>query len=233
MMGSFTAIPNSVYEMAPEIGPAAVLVYLHLSYRRGKDNTCWPGYDEIREYTGLGRNTISDAIKALCEAGLITKHRRFGNSTVYELIYNVSPVVPHSTNEDIKDTPVVPHSTPVVPHSTPVVPTAYANKTQLTRLNEQDVDTPNHLKLSDAFTQFAHMAYFGNDTTWLEACEDMAKAGIQEADIEAAVKHCLDNGYTIRGPQSIMKSANIEMSKRFNGVNGNGHKKETIPSEVY
>lgn len=61
------------------------MLLLALADRASEDNTAWPSYARIQRDTGMHRNTIGGAIKRLVEAGLITKVKRYGTSTIYQL----------------------------------------------------------------------------------------------------------------------------------------------------
>lgn len=95
-LGFFTAIPETVIELMPEIGSDAVLMYLYLRYRTNKyRGVAWPGYKDMRKHIGWGKTRISNALHALVEAGLVEKSKRFGASTVYTLL--VPPQVEDSS----------------------------------------------------------------------------------------------------------------------------------------
>jgi len=58
-----------------------------LYYRNTKNGLSFPSYDTIQNLTGLRREKISMGFTELKENGWIkTKKRRFGNSTIYEII---------------------------------------------------------------------------------------------------------------------------------------------------
>ncbi len=72
------------------LGTAAFGVYWHLS-KRAKNGQCWPSLDDIAEGTMLSRMHVTRMLKALEEAGWITREKRansFGmsTSTLYTLI---------------------------------------------------------------------------------------------------------------------------------------------------
>lgn len=62
------------------------LVLLALADRASEDCECWPSLDRIEFDTCLNRHTICAALDGLVAAGLIEKHRRFSQSTVYRLV---------------------------------------------------------------------------------------------------------------------------------------------------
>ena len=111
-LGFFTAMPERIIEMMPEIGSDAVLLYLFLRYRTNKHRgVAWPGYNDMRSQIGWGKSRISNALHDLVNAGLVEKDKRFGASTVYTLL--VPPQVVDSSPgagqvESRSETTVVP-----------------------------------------------------------------------------------------------------------------------------
>jgi len=72
---------------AQGLRPTQKLVLLALADRADQLGRCWPSYDDIRHRTGCKRNTISKALDALEEKGLLSRMHRFGSSTVYQLTF--------------------------------------------------------------------------------------------------------------------------------------------------
>lgn len=205
MVGSFTMIPNSIYLQLTQIGSAAKLVYLHLSYRRNQENKCWPSYQDIQDHTGLGRTTISKALESLVEYGLIKKTRRKDKSTIYELVYS-TPVPDRTTSEQevsepvLQETVAVLQETAPVPDRTDIVPQEDSNKTHLTRLIEQDKKEQEEKKeptnstifFSDDYSEALHvfsqatgMAIVPggpdkSETVVKQLCEAVKRYGLQE-----------------------------------------------------
>ena len=89
--GFVTPIPDEIITALPAIKPSGLAVWCYLMSRiynakRTEGNfDCFPGIDLISKETGVGRGTVIKAINLLEEAGLLTKKRRFGNSTIYTL----------------------------------------------------------------------------------------------------------------------------------------------------
>lgn len=84
--GFFVALPEIVLEMAPKIGVDAVVVFAYLRMRTNRDRgEAWPGYDDIQIGTGLRRVRIARALDALEAAGVMSRQKRFGKSTMYRL----------------------------------------------------------------------------------------------------------------------------------------------------
>lgn len=51
--------------------------------RSDNNGYCYPSYDDIVRRSGANRKTVATAIKALNEAGLLKKIKRFNKSTIY------------------------------------------------------------------------------------------------------------------------------------------------------
>lgn len=76
--------------MIPEIGEdaftLACVLFYHVNHDRNEE-VAWPGYDRLREMTGLRYQRISDALKKLEGAKLLVRRRRFAASTIYILTH--------------------------------------------------------------------------------------------------------------------------------------------------
>lgn len=85
-IGVFTAIPNTVIRLLPQVGPSAFALWSYLRMRMNSETeVAFPAYETIRAETGLGFDTIARSCRALEAAGLIERRRRFSSSTVYTL----------------------------------------------------------------------------------------------------------------------------------------------------
>lgn len=85
--GFFTPIPELVTRRIAEIGVDAYALFGYLRYRTHKDrHVAWPGYEDIEKMTGLRRERIAAGLRALEDAGLLERTKRFGQSTVYRLV---------------------------------------------------------------------------------------------------------------------------------------------------
>ncbi len=85
-IGQFTTIPNAVIELWPKIGIDAMALFLYLRYRtNSQTETAFPSFDTISADTGMTRKRIAQAARKLESAGLVTRKRRFGASTLYIL----------------------------------------------------------------------------------------------------------------------------------------------------
>ena len=79
-MRSFTEL----YRM--DLPHRAISVYIYLSDRAGKDNTCWPSIPTISKDLKLSESTTRRALNDLRRAGLIQTEQRYrengGNSSL-------------------------------------------------------------------------------------------------------------------------------------------------------
>ena len=69
----------------------AVAVYMYLSNRANKDNTCFPSVKTISQDLHISKSTVFRALSELENAGLIQRIERFRNSggrssTLYKLL---------------------------------------------------------------------------------------------------------------------------------------------------
>lgn len=75
----YTKMPNAaVVERIPELGKAAVLVYLILAYHADKNGDCFPSLSLIGKESGFKRSTVCKALKVLECEGLIDVERGTG-----------------------------------------------------------------------------------------------------------------------------------------------------------
>ena len=84
----FTAIPNLLLKHRNALGITTTELYVFLtleSYRWDNKNLPFPSLDSISMRTGLHRQTVYRSIKRLEERNLILKHRRYSQSTEYDL----------------------------------------------------------------------------------------------------------------------------------------------------
>ena len=85
--GFLTPIPELVIERMAELGVDAFAVFCYLRYRTNKDrHIAWPGYEDMEKRTGLRRERIAAALRALELGGFLVRIKRFGQSTQYRLI---------------------------------------------------------------------------------------------------------------------------------------------------
>lgn len=85
-IGQFTTIPNSVIQLWPKIGSDAICLFLYLRYRtNNQSEMSFPSYATISADTGMRRERIAKAVRALESAGLLERKRRFSASTIYIL----------------------------------------------------------------------------------------------------------------------------------------------------
>ncbi len=83
----YTKVPNAaVVERIPELGKAAVLVYLILAYHADEVGYCFPSLSLISRKTGFKRNTVCKALGVLKRNGLIeVEHGKGGKGNEYKL----------------------------------------------------------------------------------------------------------------------------------------------------
>jgi len=89
-MGPWTPIPNDLFNRKEfiDLSTSAKWLFVVLSYHANRDtDVAWPGYKVIQEETGFAKQTVTDAIKDLKNAGLIYVSKRFGTSQLYHLRY--------------------------------------------------------------------------------------------------------------------------------------------------
>lgn len=84
--GSFTAIPNDVIKMCPALGADGMTIFVYLRYRTNSESgVAFPSMDTIQEDTGVTRKRIVKAIRQMEDLKLMTRQKRFGQSTIYTL----------------------------------------------------------------------------------------------------------------------------------------------------
>ncbi len=124
-LGQFTAIPEAVIEMIPEIGSDAALLYLYFRYRTNRRRgAAWPGYNRMSKDLNWGRQKISNTIKTLEDAQLIERKKRYGQSTIYTL------KKPQDVGDTLEETPT---STEIVLMKEDENSQKYENATPLVR----------------------------------------------------------------------------------------------------
>lgn len=110
----FTVCPNALLEdMRDErtkITATEVAVYLVLNRRVNPngEQVAWPNIETICADTGLGRVTIIGAVANLKIRGWIEAKRRFGQSTIYTIKYEVDPLPASEPAEDSPQAPQAP-----------------------------------------------------------------------------------------------------------------------------
>lgn len=146
-IGQFTTVPNSVVLMIGTIGADAFALFSYFRYRGGTSGEIFPSYDDIKKNTGLSRERIANAIRSLEENQLLEKRRRFGASTIYIL----KLPTPISRTGGLMENEPPESSDPLVGQSDSISRTgglslvgqSDTNKTPLTRINQQEKDSPN------------------------------------------------------------------------------------------
>ncbi len=65
-------------------------VLIALADRADEDGYCYPSYEDITRRSCVSRKTLITALKVLEEKELITRHRRYSQSTIYRV--NITPI---------------------------------------------------------------------------------------------------------------------------------------------
>lgn len=75
-----------------KLSPSQKLVLLALcDHANDEDHTCWPSINHLQKKLGLGRNTIWQAIDALCDAGYVTRVKKGSNGPIPEsTLYHIN-----------------------------------------------------------------------------------------------------------------------------------------------
>ncbi len=124
-IGQFASIPHTVIKMCPEITADGLALFTYLRYRTNHDTgDAFPSYDTIQKDTGMSRRRIARALRALIDAGVATRKRRFSGSTIYSL---VMPKPPISRNAALMDSSI---SSSV---ALPLVAMRHTNKIETTK----------------------------------------------------------------------------------------------------
>lgn len=74
--GPFAMVPHAfLNDYLPFLNSATTKVYLILIKYAGNSDNCFPGYSKIAKSCGLGRTSVSEALKALISLNIIKKTR--------------------------------------------------------------------------------------------------------------------------------------------------------------
>lgn len=86
-IGQFTTVPNTVVKMIRPMGADAFALWCYLRYRTNSESgVAFPQYETIRNDTGLSYRKIASALRKLESLDLMTRKKRFGNSSEYTMI---------------------------------------------------------------------------------------------------------------------------------------------------
>lgn len=131
-IGAFTTMPNSVIKLWPQIGTDGIALFLYLRYRTNSETeVAFPGYTDIRTSTGLTRNRIALAIRSLEAVKVLTRRKRFSQSTIYTTHL---PAISPDVGLLAEDAPLVQTSDCISPDvGLPLVRAVDSNKIDLTR----------------------------------------------------------------------------------------------------
>jgi hypothetical protein len=251
-LGQFTAIPERVVEMIPEIGSDAALMYLYLRYRtNAKRGQAWPGYKRMRKDLTWGRTRIHNAIKALEEHALLDRQQRFGQSTIYMLKR------PPDVGVETEGTPISPivgliEESAISPnlglhssHSgTPLVPKRDLNQIKFNQ-NESNQTQIKELPLSNNEKRKLAEEYFrdltglrpngdkSDPTLWWQPLKHICEVAGWNATqinfyITAGFERNVENDWQVSSPKSIVKSVNAIKGE----INTNRYKRGNQPKGV-
>lgn len=76
--------PDRVFEMG--LTPAQLAVFCFLCRRAKRSGVAWPGRQDIADACGIRPDTVSAALVRLEALNMITRKRRFNDSTIYHLV---------------------------------------------------------------------------------------------------------------------------------------------------
>lgn len=105
-IGDFVGIPNSFVEDDKQTAGSRVVFMLLRYHTHRKRKRAFPGFETLMRETGLSRQKTAAAIKVLVESGWLVKHKRFADTTEYELRFPEAAC--SSTMELRQDAPLVP-----------------------------------------------------------------------------------------------------------------------------
>lgn len=87
-LGNWFRVPRDLFEREKDLNARAKIVFVALVFHvndHKDDLIVFPSYDRLQAFTGLRRAAIAKALKDLEKRGWLTRCKRFGKSTKYEL----------------------------------------------------------------------------------------------------------------------------------------------------
>jgi hypothetical protein len=216
-IGQFTTLPNSVIKMWPVIGMNAFALFVCLRYHSDEKAVCFPGYDTITAETGLGRHAIAKAIRALEQAGLIERKRRFSNSTVYTL---KSPAI-SAENALMDSDPLVQNLHFIsAENALPLVQNMHSNQTHLTRSIKPD--SLGNAKFDDLRTALETIVGLPVMPQDVPMINQWVKVGVLPEDIQSHIDWRAEqrNLKPVRNLNQLEKGVEVSRLMRVQGKNG-------------
>jgi hypothetical protein len=81
---------NWALNVVTDVTATQKAVLISLADRADEDGYCYPSYEDITRRSCVSRKTLISALKALEDGQLITRHRRYSQSTIYRV--NITPM---------------------------------------------------------------------------------------------------------------------------------------------
>ena len=79
-------ISARVFDLAPQLGASAFLVFAVLAKHAGAAGDCWPSAARIAKISGLSRRTVQTSLAKLADFNLIEINQRRGRSSLYSVL---------------------------------------------------------------------------------------------------------------------------------------------------
>jgi predicted transcriptional regulator len=198
-------------ELLPRIGPFAfgLLIYL---ISISVDGECAPGYADMRRATGYTNHHVSQSLAILEDAGLIARIKGLRTVTRIQLL-----CLQNSKNKNSR----------ILECTTTLINLSSSTLQNSRILNIGGLESDNNDttlgELSSAFVKATHIPELtGGPQAWIDALDEMNKAGVEPQDISSAVYELRSKNYSIASLRSIVRPAIMAMSKRKSSGNGKG-----------
>lgn len=181
-----------IKETLPKIKPNALAVLLAIAIHLNKDNTCFPSHDKIMKLTGLGSETVYNALKCLKKEGLLlssqsidSKHKTFSRRTftvntdlisIFVTAKNANPL----EEKPLADLPHTAHPDAVEPHTEnhetyPINQSLSINQLeQLNNEGEENTPTPEPQNLKEEKNKSGLVAPGRADDSKIEALRQLS-----------------------------------------------------------
>jgi hypothetical protein len=146
--GNWFWLHNAVVDMhGAQLGPYAGWIYVALCRHSNMEQTAWVSHRKMAEETGISDRKLRDELKRLEVLGLITIEQRLDDRGQQTNVYTLlDPLVGPATPLARGATPLAQQASPPgIGDQPPRHDTPTMNKTQLTRLTEQEEAAPTNL----------------------------------------------------------------------------------------